>query len=495
MLFTTRSAAALGCFALLLQPLWPQSWVRGVVREKTAQGLRPLPRAFVALSTSSGELLAATRTDDQGRYGFVDLPPDRLALAASKPGFLTRRDLDRGGSSAILDCSHGCREAGLDFELSRGAVVAGIVSDALLEPVSRAVVSVRRVHPPASGEKPATGATDDRGRFRIAGLRAGKYTLAVQRRASRGRDEVLTKTFAVTEGEQLVDLALTLGNQELFRVAGIVSGIPFGKGYRTWVEIRPLGGPARARQTNVGSDGRFQFDSVIPGRYAASAAAVEMGKVERTDYVLEVLEVAGDTDGIVLQPVALATVAGTVEVAAGALPSGAVVRFTSQDGFGNRWTRFSGPVRQFQLGGLRPGVYKVEAGSTEFYVKGVKTGGKLESPDGVVLSPGSNRIAVIAAADQSQIFGVVLHPKTGQPVPHGRVTLRGDHNRYSTQADQAGRFSFARVIPGEYRMCAWIAPGSEPAENDVSWEQAACQTTPLPIEPSSKIQIDLPAVP
>jgi len=351
-----RSTTAGAWVALLTQPLWCQSWVAGVVYEQTAQGARPLARAFVSVSKSGGEVLGTVRTDEQGRYTLVDLPANRLTLLASKPGYLTRQAAGRAGSSAVLDCSAGCRESGLDFELSRGAVVAGLVVESMGAPVVSAMVSLRRTGADASSENPTTGSTDDRGRFRIAGLRAGSYTLTVQRRAPGGGEEVLRRTVKLGIGEQVADLSLALGSQESFRVAGGVAGIPFGEGYRTWVSIRPLEGTtsasARSLQATVGPDGRFQFAAVPAGRYSATAAVVKRGTAERIDHLLDVLEVAGETDHVILQPVQLATLTASVEIAAGTLPASAVIRFTSQEGFGSNWTKLSGAGRRFEFRGL-----------------------------------------------------------------------------------------------------------------------------------------------
>jgi hypothetical protein len=471
--------------------------VQGVVYERTGADVRPLPRAFVSVWSSGGELLGTARTDGAGRYQFVNLPQSRLAVSVSKPGFNTQQAGGRAGSRTILDCSAGCRQSGLDFELSRGAVVAGIVLDRMREPVVRAAVSIRRTGAAESSERPSTGTTDDRGRFRIAGLRAGSYTLTIRKRAPGGQDEVLTKSLNLGEGEQNSNLALILGNEGSFRIAGSVSGIPFGEGYRTWVAIRALSGSPRALQASVGPDGHFQFDSVIAGRYRADASAVKLGAIERTDYFLDVIEVQADTDGIALQPVEPATAAGTLEIDAGTLPAGARIRFTSRDGFGYRWTRVHGAERQFDLSGLRPGAYRVEADSAQFYVKGIKIAGSMQPPDEVILSPGVNHLTVVAAADQSQVFGIVRNLKTAQlvPVPHARVALQGDRGEHLVQADQAGHFLFGKVIPGEYRICAWTSIAPERVEEEVSWEQAGCQSKIITIDPSSEVEIDLRAAP
>ncbi len=470
------------------------TWVQGVVYEKAA-AIRPFRGVFVSLWSSGGELLGTARTDAQGRYQFLDLPQGRLTVTASKPGYLTRRAAGRAGSSAIVDCSSGCRQPNLDFELSRGAVVAGLVLDGLREPVSRAAVSVHRDGAAASSEKPSTAATDDRGRFRMAGLEAGKYTLTVRRRTASGPDEIAVKTLDVRDGEQIGDLALMLGSLGSFGVGGRVSGIPYGEGYRTWVTLQPLNGAGRSIQATVGPDGRFRFESVPAGRYRASAAAVKLGAVERTDHFLESVEVLGETDSITLQRVEPATVTGSVEIAAGALPAAAVIRFTSNDGFGFNWTRVRAADRQFKLSGMRPGSYRVEADSKEIYVKGVRVGDKMASSEEVMLAPGPNQFTVIVAADHGQVFGMVRDPQTRQPAPHALVALQGEGGKYSVQADQTGRFLFGKVIPGDYRICAWTNLAPERVEDAASWERAGCQSRIIPIEPSREIEIDLRAAP
>jgi Carboxypeptidase regulatory-like domain len=113
----------------------------------------------------------------------------------------------------------------------------------------------------------------------------------------------------------------------------------------------------------------------------------------------------------------------------------------------------------------------------------------------VILSPGLNRITVIAAADQSQVYGMILDPKTSQPLPNARVALQGDRGEYSVQTDQAGRFLFGKIIPGEYRICAWTDIAPERVAEEATWEQAGCQSRIIPIAPASEVEIDLKAAP
>jgi len=188
-----------------------------------------------------------------------------------------------------------------------------------------------------------------------------------------------------------------------------------------------------------------------------------------------------------------ATVAGSVEVEAGSVPAAAVLRFASRDGFGYRMTSARGAGRQFELEGLRPGKYRIEADSTQFYVKEIKAAADVLSPEEVDFSPGLNRLTVVAAADHGEVSGLVIDSRTGQPISHARVALHGNRGKYSVQADQAGHFLIGKVIPGDYRICAWTNVASDRLEDEGSWEQSGCQPALVPISPSSKTEIDIPA--
>lgn len=493
-LMATRPAVVLVWFALpgvTAQPGAANSWIAGVVYEQTGKTARPLPRAFVSVWSSGGELLGTTRANATGRYQFVNLPQGRLALEASKPGYQTRLAAGRAGSSIVIDCSKGCAQDGADFELSRGAAVTGIVVDRAGEPVSRARVSIQRT----GDEEALKDTSDDRGRFRIAGLRAGQYTLTVEGRPPGGQPENFSETLEIGDGEQIDGLTITLGSRGSFTFAGRLGGIPFGEGYRTWVSLHALDGSHPRLQASVAGDGSFKFDSVPAGRYLGRAYAVERGTLSRSEYLLDVIDVRGEIRGLTLQPVGSASVTGTVEVAAGTIPPGATVQLTSVDGFGYQWFRCGGGKREFELSGVVPGTYRIHARTGRFYVKGLKLGENLETSNEVTLSPGTNQFTVVVAADHGLVYGTVRDPETRQLLPHAQVALEGDRGKLVVQTDQAGRFEFGSVIPGEYRICAWTNIAPEAIDDEASWQRGDCASKFIPIAAESDIEIDLHAAP
>ena len=144
---------------------------------------------------------------------------------------------------------------------------------------------------------------------------------------------------------------------------------------------------------------------------------------------------------------------------------------------------------------MTPGSYRIHSRSTQFYVKGLKSGRRLEPADAVHLSSGNNRLTIVVAADHGRVFGTVRDPGTTFPLPHARVALQGNREEHVVQADQTGRFLFGKVIPGDYRICAWADIAPDEVANEAAWEAAGCAQKIIPIDPDSEIEIDLRASP
>ena len=129
-----------------------------------------VPRAFVT-ATSNGKLVASATTDADGLFT-IDAPAPITSISLSKQGFVpvTRRTTD--GTTFLPP---------LEISLTRAAVVSGRVIDA----VGRPIVSVRvRIAPiePTAGSQMATAVTDDRGMFRIGGLKPASYFIVTEGR-------------------------------------------------------------------------------------------------------------------------------------------------------------------------------------------------------------------------------------------------------------------------------------------------------------------------
>ena len=437
------------------------------------------------------------RTGRDGRYLLADLPRRRIVLTASRPGYYTHRAAGRSGSRVILDCSSGCATTETDFDLIRGGVIGGSVVDKLQEPVERVQVSAWRISSAAASGRAdmPQAVTDDRGSFRLAGLRPGIYRLTAQGRAPGSAREARTIEVKVGESEIVKNIAITLGSQATYQVSGVLVGPGFTKGGRTLLKLEDLSGSRRNLTARTAEDGGFRFNAVAEGRYLASATFSKRNPSRRGHQFLDVIEVRGDIDGLILHPASAGVVRGTIQISSGRVPARIPLLLSSNEGFGSRHFFVRTVEPRFEVGDLFPGSYRVEARSRQLYVKGVRQGEDIVPADDVTVSSGTNELVIVVAADQSKVYGKIRSPHGSEPLPHARVALDGASGKLSVLADQRGRFIFERVIPGEYRICAWSDIPADEVEDEIRWEQAGCANKIIPVEPDSQVEIDMRAAP
>lgn len=141
---------------------------------------RPLKRARVFVNAAELPGGRGALTDDSGAFDFTDLPAGRYTVTVSKAGFVSlsygqRRPLQAGTPLQLAD---GQQLKNVDFQLPRGSVIGGRVTDEDGEPMAGVMVRAMR-YQYAQGDRRLTPAgtaqTDDRGSFRIWGLMPGDY--------------------------------------------------------------------------------------------------------------------------------------------------------------------------------------------------------------------------------------------------------------------------------------------------------------------------------
>ncbi len=144
----------------------------------------PVRRATVeALNEDDSRAVASCRTDNDGRFALERLAEAKYQLTASKRGFRTAfyDEHDEYATSIVTgpdqDTSH------LQFKLTPGAVLHGVVTGNAGEPVAEArVMLFKGPKHPGAGERIAqadTALTDDTGAYEFGDIAAGEYLLAV----------------------------------------------------------------------------------------------------------------------------------------------------------------------------------------------------------------------------------------------------------------------------------------------------------------------------
>ena len=149
-------------------------------RVVAADSGRPVKRARVFVNAAELPGGRGVVTDDSGVFDFTELPAGRYTVTVSKSGYVSlsfgqRRPLQAG---TPLQLNDGQQLKGVDFQLPRGSVIGGRVTDEDGEPMAGVLVRVMR-YQYLQGDRrltPAgTGQTDDRGTFRVWGLMPGDY--------------------------------------------------------------------------------------------------------------------------------------------------------------------------------------------------------------------------------------------------------------------------------------------------------------------------------
>ena len=171
---------------------------------------RPVRRATITINDTNLPGGRLGITDDAGRFAFRDLPAGRYTVSATKPAYLNTAYGARGParSGAMLAgtavaLSDGQQVTNVNMKMTRGGVISGMIREPGGQPArsARVTVMVCYARSAATGERTLTpgsfgdrsGATDDRGIFRIYGVPPGDYlvsaTPGIRRRQRRAASD------------------------------------------------------------------------------------------------------------------------------------------------------------------------------------------------------------------------------------------------------------------------------------------------------------------
>jgi len=277
-------------------------------------------------------------TDQDGFYRVTNVPAGVYEIAPSAPAYIVADSNNSRNKTVVVGEDENVD--GMNFSLVRGGVITGKIIDAdgrpvIQQPVNLFSVEVFNEQTPQRPVYPGrTALTDDRGVYRMYGLRAGRYKVATGRSENTfggnyGRSRTTYKqvfhpdvteepkaaVIEVTEGSEAANIDIKLGAaMETFSVSGrVIDGekglsVPNARfGIQRLAGDRP-----EFTGTSVVSDaqGEFLIDNLIPGKYTIfmfQSISVEM----RADsFTFDVID--RDVTGVVVKLVKGASVAGVI---------------------------------------------------------------------------------------------------------------------------------------------------------------------------------------
>ena len=315
----------------------------GTIRGRITGGDgRAVPAVPVRLVGHYPGVPPSTVTDADGVYEFSGLPSTTARVVAERSGFLNaeygQRRFSEPGEPIVL--RPGESRERIDITLRKPGAIDGRVFDHNGEPLEGATVHVFQARFESGRARLVdagglgTHRTDDRGRYRIYGLKPGTYIVSAsigQMSSSHALADVAgyastyfpgtpnpgdAQWVGVDVAENLTGIDVTLSPVPTARVAGIrltEAGQPAG-GTITLTPSRRSGSIA---PTPVGArtqaDGRFEFPNVPPGEYVLQASIARPTPFDEGEFTSMFVTVNGtDMTDLVLRTSTGSTIKGHV---------------------------------------------------------------------------------------------------------------------------------------------------------------------------------------
>jgi protocatechuate 3,4-dioxygenase beta subunit len=463
---------------------------------------KPAPGVVVGVRSSRPAQFDPTfkaTTDQDGNYRITEVPAGSYAIAPVAPAFVISEGNNLMGQMIVI--GEGENVEGIDFEMVRGGVITGRVTDADGHPVIEERVSLVQIDQ-GSQRGPVYSIstsfqTDDRGIYRMFGVRPGHYKVAIgegeggfYRTIGRGgaappttyypdaTDAVKAKVVEIEEGTEANNIDISLGQpSHAFAVSGRIVDGETGKpvprvsiGLSKIVTMNGRNNGSYGVGTDVRSNtlGDFRLENLAPGKYSISIFAEPSSDVRADPVSFDILD--SDVTGIVIKSSIGASVSGAVvlegtrdsKVAAAMAQAfiGAYVRSegVSMSGKSSRL----GPDGSFRVGGLQAGTVMFSVNVMNDF-KGL-TISRIER-DGVVLPNGLQvqnaeqvtGVRVFVAYSTGSIRGTIK-TENGTLPPNAHLLVQmvkpGDANNRNRawDADARGHFLIEGLPAGTYEL-------------------------------------------
>lgn len=472
---------------------------------KSAPGITVV--ATLSVSFFDNSTVAKTTTDEDGNYKLTGLTVGRFTVMPMAKAFVVGTSGAYKQPGQPVNVAEGETVTKIDFNLVRGGVVTGRVTDAEGHPIigERVSVVLKDSKPDAAGPMSmfsgSRNQTDDRGVYRVYGLGPGSYKVSVGQAASAGgavsimgmggsqyvktfypsvQEESKATIIEIKEGSEVNNVDISVGKPGRgFSVSGRVidsdSGQPVPNIFIAHSAVgesnQQIGGMVfTGNQTDT--NGKFRLEGLQPGNYTVFTFAAGQESSNYSEPApFEISE--SDVTGVDIKLRRGATISGVAVLenssdlaAVALLPTVNLVASVETKG-GGPPSFARGPIGgdgSFRLAGLAPGKARI-------FVQGFPTPPKgltlvrteiegLDQPEGIELTSGANitGVRIVFAYGTGSIRGEVKIE--GAALPDGttlQLSVRsapGDNRRFtrSLLIDARYRFVIENIPPGNYEL-------------------------------------------
>ncbi|MEO8435694.1 MAG: carboxypeptidase-like regulatory domain-containing protein, partial [Pyrinomonadaceae bacterium] len=440
-------------------------------------------------------------TDPEGKYRITGVPEGAFLIAPAAPAFVISDVSNSGGQTLIIN--KGDNVEGIDFDLIRGGVITGKITDANGLPIVEEGVNLLSAENSRSGSSSHISVnfqTDDRGIYRIFGIRPGRYKVyvgaqSVYRGVGRGRrslpitfypdtpEAAKAAVIEIGEGTEATRIDITLGRAlEGFAVSGRVvdgeTGKPVSNVAISLSKIMIIDANSTSSYggvTDVSSnvDGAFRLEKLPAGKYSLSIQPRPESDLRAEQVTVDVID--QDVTGLLIKTATGASLSGTVILEGGRGPNTVAAQRLSwisaflrneSPGFGLSQSAEIKPDGSFRIGGLVAGNVTFSVASRgptgnakPVTISRVERDGVVQ-PNGIQVQTGEHLsgIRIVAAYSSGSIRGVVkVENGTLPPGGHLVVILSkvGETNTVpggGALADARGHFLIEGLAAGTYEL-------------------------------------------
>ena len=462
---------------------------RVTIKDKPARGVTVGLRHSNLMSSSDS--FTKVVTDADGFYRMADVPAGSYLLLVAAPAFINP-DVNEYKTVVL---SEGENIEKINFSLVRGGVITGKVTDAEGRPVilqSVFIVPTDGVDAPRAPQSSMNALTDDRGMYRVFGIRPGRYKVAAGQSDQMtgvyfgmskykrvfhpdATDPAKATVIEVSEGSEASKVDITLGGvAPSFSVSGRIINETGSPVPNLNFVLRPSVGQ-RIAFSRSDARGEFVMEGVVPGKYSVMVVddsstglrgdkvTVEVVDRDLTDVTIK-LSIGLTVSGVVIlesDDKAVRNKLSEMLVEGGVRPSGGA-RYGSSS---------SGPIAadgSFTIKGLANGTLELSLASfrNAYPLKGFSIS-RIEK-DGVItpridLQEGQNvtGVKIFVSYGTASVRGVVT-VENGSLPSAARIYLRlsgaGDNSPFykNAAADERGRFVIDGIAAGTYEINAFV---------------------------------------